>query len=213
MRIADELGIDADPKAIGPRVLILLEEVNATMKQLARYWEEPRVRRPEGLPGRRRPQRDPLHGPPAAHARAPGAQSATARALGGPEVREQFATRILARYSVNAWRMLAPEVHPAPKSTKHHGRAQVVIGGSAREAQVLFFTETEAREWATTGKKATDGPNPAALPTQAGPLQLQKPPTPDTQPAAAPADFPADAWSTTATTPAPGPAPAPAATS
>ncbi|WP_228388846.1 hypothetical protein, partial [Streptomyces jumonjinensis] len=31
------------------------------------------------------------------------AQSATARALGGPEVREQFATRILARYSVNAW--------------------------------------------------------------------------------------------------------------
>ncbi|MGA5900243.1 hypothetical protein [Streptomyces venetus] len=39
-RIADELGIDADPKAIGARVLILLEEVNATMKQLARYWEK-----------------------------------------------------------------------------------------------------------------------------------------------------------------------------
>ncbi|MGW3209043.1 hypothetical protein [Streptomyces sp. NPDC001135] len=39
-RIADELGIDADPKAIGPRVLILLEEINATMKQLARYWEK-----------------------------------------------------------------------------------------------------------------------------------------------------------------------------
>ncbi|MER5853868.1 hypothetical protein ABT126_45200 [Streptomyces sp. NPDC002012] len=34
----------------------------------------------------------------------------------------------------------------APKSTKHHGRAQVVIGGSARETQVLFFTETEACE-------------------------------------------------------------------
>ncbi|MBT2510829.1 hypothetical protein J7I98_34435 [Streptomyces sp. ISL-98] len=79
------------------------------------------------------------------------AQSATARALGGPEVREQFATRILARYSVNAWRMLAPEIHPAPKSTKHTGRAQVVIGGTARETQVLFFTDAEAREWATTG--------------------------------------------------------------
>ncbi|MFC9624588.1 hypothetical protein ACFTXM_32990 [Streptomyces sp. NPDC056930] len=103
--------------------------------------------------------------------------------------------------------MPAPEVHPAPKSTKHHGRAQVVIGGSARETQVLFFTETEAREWATTGKTAAD-PKPAALPTQPGPVQLQKPPAPDAQPAAAPADFLTDAWSTTAATAAPDPAPA-----
>ncbi len=109
------------------------------------------------------------------------AQSATARALGGPEVREQFSTRILARYSVNAWRMLAPEVHPAPKSTKHPGRAQVVSGGSARETQVLFFTEAEARQWATTGETAVA---PGA--TQPGPVQLQKPP----------ADPLADAWST-----------------
>ncbi|MFF4021004.1 hypothetical protein [Streptomyces sp. NPDC001843] len=39
---------------------------------------------------------------------------------------------------------------------------------------MLFFTETEAREWATTGKKAADGPNPAALTAQAGPAQLQE---------------------------------------
>ncbi|MEU3620329.1 hypothetical protein ABZ725_49930 [Streptomyces sp. NPDC006872] len=38
VRVADELGIDA-VDAIGPRLLILLEEVNATMKQPARYWE------------------------------------------------------------------------------------------------------------------------------------------------------------------------------
>ncbi|MEV7296654.1 hypothetical protein AB0N79_34285 [Streptomyces microflavus] len=41
-RVADDLGIGADPKDIGPRLLILLEEVNATMKQLARYWEKTR---------------------------------------------------------------------------------------------------------------------------------------------------------------------------
>ncbi|WP_058043890.1 hypothetical protein [Streptomyces roseifaciens] len=40
------------------------------------------------------------------------ARSSTARALGGPEVRVQFATRNLARYSVNARRTLAPEIHP-----------------------------------------------------------------------------------------------------
>ncbi|WP_367140610.1 MULTISPECIES: pRL2-11 [Streptomyces] len=203
-RIADELGIDADPKAIGPRVLILLEEINATMKQLARYWERTR----ESGDPKVSPAVDALNeilymGRQLRMHVLLVAQSATARALGGPEVREQFATRILARYSVNAWRMLAPEVHPAPKSTKHHGRAQVVIGGSARETQVLFFTETEAREWATTGKKAADGPKPAALPTQPGPMQLQKPPTPGTQPVTAPADFLAHAWSTTEAAPDP----------
>ena len=193
-------------------MLILLEEINATMKQLARYWEKIRESGdPKVSPAVDALNEIPYMGRQLRMHVLLVAQSATARALGGPEVREQFATRILARYSVNAWRMLAPEVHPAPKSTKHHGRAQVVIGGSARETQVLFFTETEAREWATTGKKAADGPNPAALPAQAGPVQLQKPPTPNTQPAAVPADSLADARSTTPTTAAPDPVPAPAA--
>ncbi|MFF9901530.1 helicase HerA domain-containing protein [Streptomyces longispororuber] len=167
--IADDLGIDADPKAIGPRLLILLEEVNATMKMLARYWEKIR----ESGEAKVSPAVDALNeilymGRQLRMHVLLVAQSATARALGGPEVREQFSTRILARYSVNAWRMLAPEVHPAPKSTKHHGRAQVVSGGSARETQILFFTEAEAREWATTGKTATDSPAPV-------PVQLHKP--------------------------------------
>ncbi|WP_086796485.1 pRL2-11 [Streptomyces caniscabiei] len=201
VRVADELGIDADLDAIGPRLLILLEEVNATMKQLARYWERTR----ESGDPKVSPAIDALNeilymGRQVRMHVLLVAQSATARALGGPEVREQFATRILARYSMNAWRMLAPEVHPAPKSTKHHGRAQVVIGGSARETQVLFFTETEAREWATTGKTAADA-KPAALPTQPGPVQLQKPP----------ADSPVDAWNTTVAPAALDPDPAPAA--
>ncbi|MFF3019756.1 pRL2-11 [Streptomyces sp. NPDC057939] len=171
-RIAENLGIDADPKDIGPRLLILLEEVNATMKQLARYWEKTR----ESGDPKVSPAVDALNeilymGRQLRMHVLLVAQSATARALGGPEVREQFSTRILARYSVNAWRMLAPEVHPAPKSTKHQGRAQVVSGGSARETQILFFTEAEAREWATTGK-----PAPAAADVRPGPVQLQKPP-------------------------------------
>jgi hypothetical protein len=175
VRLADELGIDADPDAIGPRLLILLEEVNATMKQLARYWERTR----ESGDPKVSPAVDALNeilymGRQVRMHVLLVAQSATARALGGPEVREQFATRILARYSVNAWRMLAPEVHPAPKSTKHIGRAQVVIGGTARETQVLFFTDAEAREWANTG--AAPAATRAGLPGQAGPVQLHKQP-------------------------------------
>jgi hypothetical protein len=213
IRAADELGGDTDPDAIGPRLLILLEEVNATMKQLARYWE--RIREP-GDP-KVSPALDALNeilymGRQVRMHVLLVAQSATARALGGPEVREQFATRILARYSLNAWRMLAPEVHPAPKPTKHPGRAQVVIGGTARETQVLFFTGAEAREWASTGKKpaATDGPGPVQLlgsPTDslpdAGSTTPGLPPAPE-PPAAAGGDRPADARNLT---PAPAAAP------
>uniref|UniRef100_UPI002F9089D3 pRL2-11 n=1 Tax=Streptomyces sp. NBC_01562 TaxID=2975879 RepID=UPI002F9089D3 len=174
VRVADELGIDADPDAIGPRLLILLEEVNATMKQLARYWERTR----ESGDPKVSPAIDALNevlymGRQVRMHVLLVAQSATARALGGPEVREQFATRILARYSMNAWRMLAPEVHPAPKSTKHPGRAQVVIGGTASETQVLFFTDAEAREWATTGPPPTTKTR-SAIPPQPAPEQLQK---------------------------------------
>ncbi|MEU7282491.1 hypothetical protein AB0A69_27495 [Streptomyces sp. NPDC045431] len=121
-RIADELGIDADPKAISRRLLILLEEINATMKQLARYWEKIRA---SGDP-KVSPAVDALNeilymGRQLRMDVLLVAQSATARALGGPEVRKQFATRILARYSMNAWRMLDPrgppgtEVNQAPR--------------------------------------------------------------------------------------------------
>lgn len=222
-RVADDLGIDADPKAIGPRLLILLEEVNATMKQLARYWEKIR----ESGDPKVSPAVDALNeilymGRQLRMHVLLVAQSATARALGGPEVREQFSTRILARYSVNAWRMLAPEVHPAPKSTKHHGRAQVVSGGSARETQILFFTEPEAREWATTGKTAADGSVPVKLhkppadsvadtpPTSTGELPpASRPPTggdrpaDDRNPATAPGELAANATTPPPATPDP----------
>ncbi|MFG2960825.1 hypothetical protein ACGF5O_44775 [Streptomyces sp. NPDC048291] len=71
--------------------------------------------------------------------------------------------------------MLAPEVQPAPKSTKHPGRAQVVIGGTASETQVLFFTDAEAREWATTGPPpTTNAKTRPAVTVQPAPVQLQK---------------------------------------
>ncbi|MGA4844806.1 helicase HerA domain-containing protein [Streptomyces sp. G5(2025)] len=224
-RVADKLGIDADPKAIGPRLLILLEEVNATMKQLARYWEKIR----ESGDPKVSPAIDALNeilymGRQLRMHVLLVAQSATARALGGPEVREQFSTRVLARYSANAWRMLAPEVHPAPKSTKHRGRAQVVSGGSARETQILFFTETEAREWATTGKTAADvgGSVPVQLlrppadsladtpPTSTGELPpASEPPTDGARaadarnPATAPGELATNATATPPATPVP----------
>ncbi|MFD4371074.1 pRL2-11 [Streptomyces sp. NPDC058486] len=162
IRYAEQLGDDvlaAEPDLVGPRIVILLEEINATMAQLRRHWE------------RTRGNADPKASP-ALDALAEilfmgrqvrlhvllVAQSATARALGGPEMRENFSTRILVRYTLNAWKMLVPEVTPAPKPTRHPGRVQVVLGGTARETQVLNLSETEARAWAMSGAPGTRPP-------------------------------------------------------
>ncbi|MFB7512894.1 helicase HerA domain-containing protein [Streptomyces sp. NPDC056144] len=155
IRLAEELGDDvlaSDPGRVGPRLVILLEEINATMAQLRRHWEKIR----ENGDPKTSPAIDAL-----AEILFMGrqvrlhvllvAQSATARALGGPEMRENFSTRILVRYTMNAWKMLVPEVTPAPKPTRHPGRVQVVLGGTARETQVLNLSEAQAREWAISG--------------------------------------------------------------
>ncbi|MEK8141554.1 hypothetical protein NKH18_00160 [Streptomyces sp. M10(2022)] len=105
--------------------MILLEEVNATMAQLKRYWAKIR----ESGDPKTSPAIDAL-----AEILFMGrqvrlhvllvAQSATAQAVGGPAMRENFSTRILVRYTLNAWRMLVPEVSPIPMASDHHGRVK-----------------------------------------------------------------------------------------
>ncbi|MFJ1742483.1 pRL2-11 [Streptomyces microflavus] len=169
IHLAEKLGEDADPGQIGPRLVILLEEINATMKQLTRYWEKIKEKGdPKVSPAVDALAEILFMGRAVRMHVLLVAQSATARALGGPEMRENFATRILARYTQNAWRMLVPEVHPAPKSTRHIGRAQVVLGGAAHETQVMFMSDAEARAWAMAG---------AAGPTT---VKLEKAATPQT---------------------------------
>lgn len=72
------------------------------------------------------------------------AQMLTARAIGGPEARENFGIRCLARFSVNAWKMLCPEA-AIPRPSRHRGLWQVVVGGQATAVQVAFLHAPEAR--------------------------------------------------------------------
>ncbi|MEU0398342.1 pRL2-11 [Streptomyces sp. NPDC006208] len=157
-RIVDEWEDSGEPD-VGPRLVVLLEEANATIAKLKRYWTAIRkTKADEDGPA------DPKESPAIDALREIlfmgravkmhvllVAQSATATALGGPEVRECFATRILSRYTQNAWKMLVPEVSPIPRSTRHIGRAQVVLGGVATETQVLLMTNEEAETWAMSG--------------------------------------------------------------
>ncbi|MGH3283592.1 MAG: hypothetical protein ACRDPD_02710 [Streptosporangiaceae bacterium] len=155
--LADEDGDIPDEAfaEIGPRLLIVCEEMNATANRLTAYWRKIKGKDDPSVSPAIEALNDVLFMGRAVRVNVLAvAQMMTARALGGPEARENFSTRILARYTMNAWKMLVPEVWPMPKSSRHQGRVQVVNAGVARETQVVFFTPKEAREWALSGAVA-----------------------------------------------------------
>lgn len=146
-----------------PRVLLVVEEMNATIGKVSRYWAAIRDKEdPKTSPAIEAFGDVLFMGRQArTHVIAVG-QLMTARAMGGPEMRECFSTRILARYSQNAWKMLVPEIWPMPKTTRHAGRVQLVQAGEAHETQVLYGTEEEARTLALSGRPADRVPSPTA---------------------------------------------------
>ncbi|MYT24465.1 hypothetical protein GTW69_29995, partial [Streptomyces sp. SID7760] len=79
---------------------------------------------------------------------------------------------------------------------------------SAGEIHVLFRAETEEREWAVSGEKAADGPNPTALPAQAIRVRMRKPPpSGNAAPLPCPRTRMPTGWSITPTEAAPHPGP------
>ncbi|RZD89290.1 hypothetical protein [Streptomyces albidoflavus] len=62
---------------------------------------------------------------------------------------------VLVRGTTRAWGRLAPQIHPAPKSSTHPGRVHVVQGATAHPAQVLLMTDTEAADWASGAQTGT----------------------------------------------------------
>lgn len=136
---------DWDP---GPRVLIICEELNATIGQLTQWWADNR----EKTDPKRSPAISALNdiaymGRSAKVNLIAVAQMLSARAIGGPEARENFGVRCLARYTTNAWKMLVPEA-AMPRSSRTLGRWQIVVGGQATETQVCFLTTAQARRFA-----------------------------------------------------------------
>lgn len=147
-------GSEDDPRLaelVGPRFVLVIEEGNATIQSLKKYWQKIRTKD------------DPKESP-ALDALADimfmgrafrmhvviVAQSATAQALGGPEIRENLACRIIARHTKNQWMMLVPEIGYRKPSRKP-GRAYVCLAGEASETQIVFYTEDESEALAREG--------------------------------------------------------------
>lgn len=132
----------------GPRVLIIAEELNATIAQLANWWADTRDKsEPKRSPAITALGEIAFMGRSAKTHLIAIAQMLTARALGGPEARENFGIRCLARYTTNNWKMLVPEAS-MPRSSRTLGRWQVVVAGQATETQVCYLTAAEARRFA-----------------------------------------------------------------
>jgi hypothetical protein len=139
---------DWDP---GDRVLVICEELNATIGQLANYWADVREKgEPKKSPAIAALADLLFMGRSAKVNVLAIAQMLTARAIGGPEARENFGIRCLARYTANNWKMLVPEA-AMPRASRTLGRWQVVIGGQAIEVQVAYLTTKQARALANPG--------------------------------------------------------------
>lgn len=147
-RAWDHVDIDNTGAPTYPRLIILCEELNATMHLLKSYWREIRPRGNSDLSGPAvRAMRNILYMGRAVkvHVFAV-AQMAIANDVGGPAARENFAVRLFATtWTRNNWEMLAPQV-PWQRATGHKGRGFVVRGDQAIETQFVLMTEHEARE-------------------------------------------------------------------
>ena len=129
----------------GHRVLLIAEELNATFSQLRDFWDEVRGKGDPKVSPAVRGFRNILFMGRAAKVNCFAvAQMLTAVTTGGPEARENFGIRALARYSANAWKMLCPECS-MPRASRTLGRWQFVVGGVATEVQVAYLTAREAR--------------------------------------------------------------------
>jgi hypothetical protein len=136
----------------GPRRLVIFEEMNATVAALKAYWDSVKPKGAPKLSPAIQAFRNIMFMGRSAKVNLFGvAQMLTANTTGGPESRENFGIRALARYSANNWKMLAPEC-AMPRKSPVRGRWQFVVAGEATETQVVLLTPAEARAIATTGR-------------------------------------------------------------
>lgn len=153
-----------DPATLKPLVVIM-EEMNGASNRLRAYWNSikvtgdpqmsPALTALVNLSSMGREMR--------VHILMAG-QSLTSKAVGGPENRENFGGRCFARATQAQWRMLAPQIKPAPTKRQDPGRWHLVVGDTLLEFQAPFMDlkadDAEARliGWATGGAPMPDVP-------------------------------------------------------
>lgn len=136
---------------VGPRIIVIAEELNTLMKRLRAYWL--RERRPGDPP--RSPALDALDEVLCMGRQVRinvvmiGQRLSDKATGGGGDARENLAALIFARFKPSTWKMLVPDL-PMPPRTTHKLRAEVVTD-VVRATQVALLTGREARDLALAG--------------------------------------------------------------
>jgi hypothetical protein len=140
---------------VGPRVLIIAEELNTMQQRLKAYWRDIRSSSdPSRSPAAEALDEVLFTGRQVRCNVLMVGQRLSAAASGTGDARENLAARVLGRYTTSTWKMLCPE-HPPPPSSRTPGRVQVVTH-TVRECQIGFLSGAEARDYATSGVIARD---------------------------------------------------------
>jgi hypothetical protein len=136
---------------VGPRLVIVFEEMNAAIAQLKSYWQ--------GIRTKDDPKRSPAltaldlvsftGRQVKAHLVYIGQRLSNQATGGGGDGRENIGVIAFARYRATTWKMLAPDF-PMPAKNLTPGRVQVV-SDSVRECQGIFMAPAEARAWSVSG--------------------------------------------------------------
>jgi len=142
--IVDEWDGPLGDAPVGPRIVVVFEEMNATMatlKSLDKRLHEGDYTAIQGF-------MDAMFMGRAVKIHVVGfAQMASFRATGGAEVIENFGTRILIGHSPQAWRWLASDCGKPISAPEETGRGIVCHGGKARECQLLWVPEEESENY------------------------------------------------------------------
>lgn len=142
--IVDEWDGPLEDAPVGPRIIVVFEEMNATMstlKSLDKRLHEGDYTAIQGF-------MDAMFMGRAVKVHVIGfAQMASFRATGGAEVVENFGTRILIGHSPQAWRWLASDCGKPISAPEEDGRGIVCHGGKARECQLLWLPEEDAEHY------------------------------------------------------------------
>ena len=136
----------------GPRIVGILEELNATQNELSAYWKA------GGGKGRS----------PAVVAldsvafigRQVGVNllyigqrlSAKAVSGGSGDARENLGVLLMSNPAPSTWKMLVGDRHDLPPATDVRGRLQIVTAKTVTQVQGAYLTGKEAREYATSGE-------------------------------------------------------------
>ncbi|MFF2236272.1 hypothetical protein [Streptomyces anulatus] len=148
------LDLDGDLDTV-PRLIVAIYEANATLRRLARYWETFRQKDDPKTSPAIAALEEALWVERAArvHVIFDGRPQATVL-KGAPS--ELFATVILARFTADTWKVLAPDIGPAPKQRHpQQGRFHVIRHGEVDETQAIRMTDTDVVTWLTDSDDPT----------------------------------------------------------